>query len=193
MTKSKGFLYLLISFVLLSLYGCSSFHSQAKVSESNIPTLVEVMPELKPEPEPLNWFEIFTLSTSARNEALKALAIPNNMQDTLLRSMLLCHEAASDEELQEAERLLKSTFISESPEVRHEEYQVRNYLLKLNKVFQTKKLEVSALQEKISKYRRLIKKQQKANKVLENKIEALTDIEHQINLRPDKNILQVSP
>jgi len=134
-----------------------------------------------------DWLEALMLTPSERKKALSTVEIPRKTRHTWLRVFLLTHEEASYRELQEAEKLMKNELNSKNTEPsEYASQELYDYILKLNLYFQKNKSEIVLLQRQLNARDRSIKTQKLVNEVLENKIEALTNIEQRMKLRPNK-------
>ncbi len=187
-------LKLIVNIFILNLVGCATLCDKFSTSNSppsnlHDPIQKESTNKEKKKVDQISWIELLSLSISERKVALQEQIPPLNEKDILKRSILLTHDQASLKDLIEAEKLLHANFITPGIKNAFELSRWRETTLKLNKAFQAHQLEVANLQQQLAASKRKFQKQKQDNKILERKIEALTDIEHQINLRLDKNIL----
>jgi len=210
MRKINAMFAMKLSILLIAhgLQGCYSLHPAPTPDLKNSPNTTEQLVKFETNhttnkanhtPNEKNhasndWILALLLAPSERKKALSLVNTPSNNQQTWLRVFLLTHDKASYRELREAEQLLQIKLNSQN--IESSEYgsqALHDYILKLNLYFQKNKSEVVLLQRKLNARDRSIKTQKLVNEVLENKIEALTNIEQRMKLRPNKIEAEMTP
>jgi len=194
---------MILSILLIAhgLPGCYTLHSTTAPSLEVTPTIPDIFLQCEPnQPESQenhatdDWIEALMLAPLARKKALNIVETPSSNQQIWSRVFLLTHDKASYRELREAEQLLLNKLNSKHIESREYGSQaLHDYMLKLNLYFQKNKSEVVLLQRQLNARDRSIKTQKLVNEVLENKIEALTNIEQRMKRRPNKIKPKVTP
>lgn len=109
-------------------------------------------------------------------------------ETNLYRALLLIHPDASVSELEKAGNLLMEYGKKHYTKDEHAHQKVYLYLLKLQNAFMARLKEANSLQQKLDALNETIKSQRRRNQLLQNKIDALTEIEQRINLRSDNNL-----
>jgi len=197
-----------ILLIVHGLPGCHSLHPTSTPNFKVPPNTSEQLVKCEPNPTPNetnltaaeennandDWIAAFMLSPPDRKKALNNVEPPKSDQQTWLRIFLLTHHEASYRELKKAEQLLQNKLNSNHVESReYVSQELHDYILKLNLYFQKKKSEAVLLQRQLDERNRSIETQKLVNEVLENKIEALTNIEQRMKLRPNHAELEVTP
>jgi len=206
--NTKFAMVLSILLIVHALPGCYSLHPASTPNLKVPPNTSEQFVKCEPNPTPNgtnfttdevshandDWIAAFMLSTSDRKKALNNVEPPRSNQQMWLRVFLLTNHEASYRELKEAEHLLQNQLNSNHVESReYVSLELHDYILKLNLYFQKKKSEAVLLQRQLDARNHSIKTQELVNEVLANKIEALTNIEQRMKLRPNYVESEVTP
>lgn len=180
-----------IGLMVLGLAACSHYpqsmrSAQVEADEPMVSCAIDLQTE--------DWISAFLLSSDLRAEALSTVEEPDDIQQILLRAMLLTHSDASYRELREAEDLIINQLPLSGDGINEcQSDELIDYILKLNQTLQKRKSEVVLLQRQIGEQSKTIEIQATENAELEKKIEALTNIEHRMKARSVNVEPEVSP
>lgn len=130
-----------------------------------------------------NLLETFQSTFSVNNEK------KDEAERSLYHALLLTHPDASLNELEKAGTLLMEYGKKHYGKDDQAHQTVYLYLLKLQNALIERLKETNSLKQKLESLNDAVKSQKRRNLLLQNKIDALTEIEQRINLRSDTNNL----